>query len=54
MHQVVLDVNSDNIASLAQTGGYGVINEIDETTLGYYILKNFSESYTLQNDKTTH
>ena len=54
MHQVVLERISDNIASLVQTGGYGIINKIDETTLGYYVLKYFSESYTLQNEKTTH
>ena len=50
VHQVVLDRISDNMASFVQKGGCGTINEIYETTLGYYVLKYFSESYTLQND----
>ena len=32
MHQVVLDKISDNMASLVQSGKYGVINKYDTTS----------------------
>ena len=34
MHQVVLDVSSDNMAALVQIWKYGDINTIDTTTVG--------------------
>ena len=52
IHQVVLDGISDNMASLFQSGKYGVINTTDTSTMGYYVIKFFSETCTLQEDTT--
>ena len=54
IHQVVLDVISDNIASLVQYNKYGAINIAYTTTNGYYVIKFISEAYTLQNNTTIH
>ena len=48
IYQVVLDVISDNMASLVQSVNYGVINTSDTTTNGFYIIKFISEAYTLK------
>ena len=36
------------MASLVKYGKHGGINEIDTTTMGYYMIKFVSEAYTLQ------
>ena len=38
------------MAALVQTGQYGAINTTYTTTMGYYVIKLFSETYTLQED----
>ena len=38
--------------ALLQTDKYGAINTIDTTTMGYYVIKFVSESYTLQEETT--
>ena len=48
IHQVVLDVISDNMASLVESGKYGAINTTDTTTNGFYVVIFTSEAYTLQ------
>ena len=53
MHKLVLDVISDNMASLLQLGKYGAINAMYLTTMGYSVIKCLSETYTLQEDQTT-
>ena len=40
------------MASLVQSSKYGAINTIGTSTMGYYVIKFFSEAYTLQ-DYTT-
>ena len=42
------------MASLVQLGKYGVINAVDPTTMGYYVIKYLSEPFTLQEDQTTY
>ena len=48
--QVGVDCISDNMASLAQSGMYGVINTDDTTTNSFYVIQFISEEYTLQNN----
>ena len=36
------------MASLVQSGKYGVINTIDTPKMGHYAIKFVSEAYTLQ------
>ena len=48
--QVVIDGISDNMASLVQSGKYGVINTSYTTTNWFYVIQLISESYTLQNN----
>ena len=50
--QVVLDSISDNMAALVQIGQYSVIITTYTTTMGYYVIKLFSEDYTLQENIT--
>ena len=50
IHQVGIDCISDNMASLAQSGMYGVINTDDTTTNSFYVIQFISEEYTLQNN----
>ena len=50
--QVVLDVISENMASLFKSGMYGAINIDDTTTNGLYVIQFLSEAYTLQNNTT--
>ena len=38
------------MASLFQSGMYGVINIDETTTNGFYVIKFISEAYTLQNN----
>ena len=52
IHQVVLDGISDNMASLVQSGKYGVINTYKTSTNGFYVIMFTSEEYTLQNNTT--
>ena len=42
IHQVVLDVRSDNISSLVQSDMYCVINTDDTTQNGCYVIKFIS------------
>ena len=52
IHQAVLGVISDNMASLDQSGEYVTI-DTDDTSINRYDVINFiSESYTLQNSTT--
>ena len=50
IHQVFIDSISDNMASLVQSGKYGVIYTYDTTTNGISVIQLISEAYTLQND----
>ena len=50
IHQVVLDGISDNMASLVQSGMYGVINTDDTKKNAFYVIQFISEAYTLQNN----
>ena len=52
IHQVVLDVISDNIDSLVQSGNYDDMNITDTSTMGYYVINFVSEAYTLKYDTT--
>ena len=52
IHQVFLDGIRKNIASLVQPGEYGSMNTTDTSTMIYYVVKFFSEAYTLQYDTT--
>ena len=52
MHQVVLDIISENMASLVKTGMYSAINTDDTISNGLYIIQFISEAYTLQNNTT--
>ena len=52
IHKVVLDVISENMASLVQSGMYGAMNTYGTTTNVFYVNKFLSESYTLQNNTT--
>ena len=52
IHHVVLDQISDNMFSLFQCDGYGVINTSYTTTNIYYVIKFISEVYTQKNNTT--
>ena len=52
IHQVVIEVISDNMASLVQSDKYVAINTSETTTNGYYAIKLISEAYMLQNNTT--
>ena len=52
INKVVIDVISENMASLVQSGMYGDINTNDTTTNGFYVIQFISEAYTLQNNTT--
>ena len=52
INKVVLDGISDNMASLIKYGNYGYINTTGTSTMGYYVIKFVSETYTLQEDTT--
>ena len=52
IHQVVLDVISENMASLVQSGMYGAINTDYTTTNGVYVIQLLPDAYTLQNNTT--
>ena len=52
MHQVVLDLISDNTASLFESVKYVDINTTDTTTNGFYVIVFKSEAYTLQDNTT--
>ena len=44
INQVLLYGISDNLASLVQSIKYGDINKTDTSTMGYYVIKFFSEA----------
>ena len=52
IHQVVIEVISDNMASLVQSDKYVAINTSETTTNGYYAIKLISQAYMLQNNTT--
>ena len=52
--QVVLDVISENMPSLFQSGMFGAINTADTTTNGLYVIKILAEVYTIQNNTTIY
>ena len=54
IHQVVLDVISDNMALLVQSVMYGDINTDDTTTNELYIIQFISEAYMLQTNTTIY
>ena len=54
IHQVVLDLISDNMASLVESGKYGAMNITDTTTNGFCVIMFKSEAYTLQDNTTIY
>ena len=50
IHQVVLDIISESMASLVQLDMYGAINTNDTTTNGLYVIQFLSYAYTLQSN----
>ena len=52
IHQVVLDIISDNMDSLVQYGRDGSINTAETTKNRFYVIMFISETYTLQNINT--
>ena len=50
IHKVVIDVISENMASLVQSVIYGSINIDDNTSNGFYVILFIAEAYTLQNN----
>ena len=52
IHQVVLDVISDNMAYLVESVNYEAINTTDTSTNGFYVIIFSSEAYTLQYNTT--
>ena len=48
IHQVVLDGISEDMASLVESGKYGVINTTDTSTNGFYVIMFTSGTYKLQ------
>ena len=52
IQQVVLDIISDNMASLVESGKYVTINKTDTTTNGFYVIMFTSEAYTIQDNTT--
>ena len=48
IHQVVLDIISENMASLVESGKYGAIKTTDIATNVFYGIMFTSEVYTLQ------
>ena len=50
IHKVVLDGISENMASLVQPVIYDAMNTIETSTMGYYVIKFVSYTYTLQED----
>ena len=52
VHKLLLYGIGDYIDYIVQLGKYGSINEVDPTTMFYYVIKYLSEPYTLQEDQT--
>ena len=52
IHQVILDIISDNMASLVESVKYGAINTTDTTTKEFYVIMFTSEAYKLQYNTT--
>ena len=52
IHQVVLGGNSKNIARLFQHSKCSTTNTTGTPTMVYYVIKFFSEAYTLQDENT--
>ena len=53
IHQVVLGVISDNMASLVESGTYGAINKTDTSTNSFFIMLT-SGAYTLKENTTIY
>ena len=54
MHQVVLDVISDNMASLVESVKYGAINTTDTSTNRFYVIMFTPGAYTIQENTTIY
>ena len=52
IHQVVLYRIIENMAALVKTGQYGATNTTYITITSYYVIKLFSDAYTLQEETT--
>ena len=50
MNQTILDDNVMNMSLIITEGKYGAIDAYDSSCNGYYIIKNISSPYTLQED----
>ena len=48
IHQVVLEIISENMDELVQTDEYVAINTTYTTKMGYYVIESISENYMLQ------
>ena len=48
IHQIFIDVISDNMALIVESGKYGHINTTGTTTNGFYVIMFTSKAYTLQ------
>ena len=54
IHQVILDVISDNITSLVESGKYGAINTTYTSTNVFYVIMFTSGAYKLQENRTIY
>ena len=54
IHYVVIDIISDNMALLFESGKYGAINTTDLSTNGFYVIIFTSGAYTLQENKKNY
>ena len=52
INKFVIHGISDKIFELYHTGLYGNINSTNTKLVGYYVIKVYSESYTLHDDTT--
>ena len=48
IHNIILDIISENMDSLVYTGIYGAINITDIETMEYYVIRYVSDTFTLQ------
>ena len=54
IHQVVIDVISDNMASLVESVTYGAINTTETSTNGFYVIMFASGAYTLHENTSIY
>ena len=54
IHQVAIDIISENMAPLVQPGMYGAINTADNTSNLLYVIQLISEAYMLQKTVTIY